>query len=242
MQNTLTIKRMQWLAFILLAFTDVRIILSTVCQQVPSLASKFPFLVSRLGMSVMLLLGTIFALIANIILSRISSNRATSKMMLYSGIFFFVVGIIRVAYSVISNYTQSVEIMRMFLFNLSILYFLIVVVRMYMFGVISRSNPQCTILDKVLWIWTAIMIMDWFVDYKILGIELFDKCFSIYNIVSCLLFIVVQYIFISKTVFDGIMDNSPAPAKTYSAISKYMVVWLVCWLVYILILMSKVFL
>lgn len=86
------------------------------------------------------------------------------------------------------------------------------------------------------------MIMDWFVDYKILGFELFDKCFSIYNIVSCLLFIVVQYIFISKTVFDGIMDNSPAPAKTYSAISKYMVVWLVCWLVYILILMSKVFL
>lgn len=239
MESIKSLKQKQWLAFLLLAFTDIRIILSVICMQVPFLADKFPYMVSGLGMSAFIFVGAVFALIANIILSRISPNIATSRMMLYSGIFFFIGALGRVMFTLITSFTQPMEIMFLFSIYMSALYFVTAVIRMYTFGVISRSNSKCTLVNKVQWVWFAIMAMDWVMDYKLLGMELLKQWFPIYTIVSCILFITVQYIFIFQTVFDGKKDNSPAPKGTYSPFSKYMLAWFVFWGIYMLAIFVK---
>ena len=83
------------------------------------------------------------------------------------------------------------------------------------------------------------MAMDWIMDYKLLDMELLKQWFPIYSIVSCILFITVQYIFIFQTVFDGKKDNSPAPKGTYSPFSKYMLAWFVFWGIYMLAIFVK---
>lgn len=222
MKQTLSIKRIQWIAIGLMSLPEVYVIVYNVFKLLTGGSSFIPSDETGLAyISIISLICPVLVSASYFVLSGISSNRATRQVTRFYAIMVLLLSLFGVAFSFVRNGVNLSNVL------VAVVTSLIGIAKficfLYWIGTIERNNPECRQTRTMLrvWLFTDILFACVCQTIPVLFASSLMQAMSVTNILGGILYIFIYYRLFISEAFSGTISTEPAPQGAYRFWNPY---------------------